>query len=195
MDKSFRKPDLNGPRFRPKRHTMLNKKLFLRFKEKYPEYSDLTLNEFKSIIKTFNRHLGQGLIDNRDGVELPQGLGYIFMGSCPATKSKKNVDMKKSKDFGVRSTHKNWDSDNMLLKIFYTNRSSRYPFQNRQIWSFKAVKPLRVKASKAYKKNWPKYIVVDPAEKISALYDRARKKEFVKSYLYKVPEGYDEFKM
>ena len=49
--------------------------------------------------------------------------------------------------------------------------------------------------SKAYKENWPRYIVVDPSEKISAMYDRARKKEFIKNYVYKIPEGYDEFKM
>ena len=135
------------------------------------------------------------MIDNRDGVELPQGLGYIFMGSCPAPKNKKNIDMKKSKDTGVKSIYKNWDSDNLLLKIFYTNCTSKYPFQNRQVWSLKAIKPLRVKASEVYKKNWPKYIVVDPSEKISAMFDRARKKEFVKQHLYKIPEGYDEFKM
>lgn len=195
MNNSFRSPDVKGPRFRPKRHVMLTKEVYLKFKDKYPEYEDLTLEQFKLIIKTFNIKLGEGMIKNRDGVELPQGLGYLFMGSCPPTKGKKNVNMKLSKETGVKATHKNWDSDNLLMKIFYTNFTSKYPFHNKQVWSLKAIKPLRVKASKAYKKDWPKYIVVDPSEKISAMYNRARKKEFGIKQMNKVPEGYNEFEI
>tara|TARA_R110000751_G_scaffold167588_1_gene273508 strand:- start:521 stop:1108 length:588 start_codon:yes stop_codon:yes gene_type:complete len=195
MTNTFRTPDLNAPRFRPKRSVMLNKKLFLKFKDKYPEHKDLTLAEFKLIVRTFNEKLGEGMIDNRDGVELPEGLGYLFMGSCPLAKNKNNVNMKASKDLGFSAVHKNWESDNLLMKIFYTNCTSKYPFQNRQVWSLKAIKPLRVKASIAYKEDWPKYIAIDPTEKISAMFDKARKKEFGMKYISQVPEGYNEFEI
>jgi hypothetical protein len=194
MMKSFKKPDLNAPRFRPKRVNLLNKDLYDRFLEKFPEHEGISLQQFKEIISTFNGNLYQGIIDNRDGVELPDGLGYIFMGSCPPTK-KQNVDVKKSLHYGVVANHKNWDSDNKLLKIFYTNRPSKYPFQNKQVWAFKGVKQFRKAASEAFKTDWSKYIVVDNTRKISSMYARMRKKDYVTSQSVKVPEGWDEFKM
>jgi len=192
--KSFKQPDLNAPRFRPKRVNLLNKDLYERFIEKYPEHAGISLQQFKDIINKFNGNLYQGIIDNRDGVELPDGLGYIFMGSCPPAK-KQNVDVLKSLKYGVVANHKNWDSDNKLLKIFYTNRPSKYPFQNKQVWAFKAVKQFRKDASEAFKVNWAKYIVVDNTRKISTMYAQLRKKDFILAQSAKVPENWDEFKM
>jgi hypothetical protein len=192
--KEIKKPDLAGPRFRTKRISILKAKTLKDLKKKYPEYSSLSLTEFKNIIMTFNAKIAESVINNRNGVELPDGLGFIFMGTCPAAK-KKNVDFKKSIDFGVEASFRNWDSDNKLLKIFYTNRNSKHPFENKQVWSFKAVKQFRHDASVAFKDNWTKYIEVSPDQKISAMFDRHRKKEFARNLKPVVPEGYDEFKM
>lgn len=192
--KEIRKPDLNAPRFRSKRISILTVKTLKALKKKYPEYSNLSLKEFKEIIMTFNNKLAEGIIDNRNGIELPDGLGFLFMGTCPPTK-KKNIDYKKSHQYGVETSHRNWDSDNKLLKIFYTNRNSKHPFENKQVWSFKAVKQFRQKASEAYKTDWAKYIEVSPNEKISAMFDRHRKKEYVRNLKPVLPEGYNEFKM
>jgi len=152
MNKPYNKPDLNAPRFRPTRTTVLNRKLYEEFLEKYPKYSHVTLAEFKKIIVTFNEELYKGIINNRDGVELPESLGFIFLGTCKSPK-KRNVDIVKSIESGVEVVHQNWDSDNNLLKIFYTNHTSKYPLQNKQVWSFKAVKKFRQAASVAYKEN------------------------------------------
>ena len=194
MKKPYRKPDLNAPRFRPKRVNILNKALYTAFIKKHPEYSDVDLITFKSIIRTFNEKLYEGIIQNRDGVELPEGLGYVFLGTCPAAK-KQNIDRAKSIEYGIIANHQNWDSDNNLLKIFYTNQKSKYPLQNKQVWAFKAVKQFRKAASDAYKENWPKYIVVDPTQKISALFAQVRKKDFISKIAKDIPAGYDEFKM
>ena len=188
-----RKPDLKGPRFRNKRISVLTRKTLKNFQDKYPEYKDLSLKEFKKIVMSFNAEVVQGVINNRDGIELPEGLGFIFMGTCPATK-KKNVDYKKSFQYGVETSYKNWDSDNNLLIIFYTNHPTKYPFTNKQVWSFKASKPFRKMASDNYKKEWAKYIVVTPTEKISAMFDKYRKREYKKNLKPIIPEGYDEFK-
>lgn len=194
MKKSFKKPDLNAPRFRPGRLNLLKKELFERFKEKFPEHEDISLQQFKEIITTFNGKISQGIIDNRDGVELPEGLGYIFLGSCKPTK-KQNIDIVKSLKYGVVATHQNYDSDSKLLKIFYTNQNSKYPLQNKQVWIFKAVKQFRKVASEAYKENWEKYIAVDSQRKISALFAQYRKRDFILAEGTRIPEGYDEFKM
>lgn len=194
MRKSFKKPDLNAPRFRHKRVNLLNRDLYDKFIKRFPEYKDVSLQEFKEIIRTFNGNICQGIIDNRDGVELPDGLGFIFMGSCPPAKEQ-NVDVKKSLEFGVVANHKNWDSDNKLLKIFYTNRPSKYPFQNKQVWAFKAVKQFRKAASDAFIENWSSYIVVDNTKKISSMFARLRKRDYILKSSAQVPEDWDEFKM
>jgi hypothetical protein len=194
MKQPYPKPDLNAPRFRPARTNVLKRSLYDAFIEKYPQYKDVDLKTFKNIIRTFNEQLYNGIIDNRDGVELPEGLGFIFMGTCPTAK-KSNIDIAKSLEYGVVVNHQNWDSDNNLLKIFYTNYTSRYPLQNKQVWAFKAVRQFRKAASEAYKEKWPQYIVVDPTKKISALFSRMRKKDFIMTQGANVPDDYDEFKM
>jgi hypothetical protein len=192
--KTFNKPNLNAPRFRPKRVTVLNRETYSRFLKRYPEYKHLTLADFKKIITTFNEKLQEGIIDNRDGFELPDGLGFIFMGSCPPA-HKQNIDVQKSLQYGVVAGHRNWDSDNRLLKIFYTNWPSKYPFQNKQVWSFKANKPFRKAASEAFKKYWSKYIVVDNTKKISEMFKKMRRDDFIKEKSAEVPDNWDEFKM
>lgn len=164
------------------------------FKDKYPEYNNLSLKEFKNIVMTYNELLVDAIIDNRDGIELPDGLGFIFMASCPPTK-KENVNYKKSFEYGIKTNHKNWDSDNKLLKIFYTNHTTKYPFTNKQVWSFKAVKQFRKKASDQYKRTWAKYIEVNPMAKISTMFDKYRKKDYVRNVKSNIPNNYDEFKL
>ena len=156
---------------------------------------DEEIGEFKEIVMTFNKLLAQGIIDNRNGVELPNGLGCIFIGTCPKPKSKKNIDFGSSIKHGMKVTHKNWDSDNKLMKIFYTNYNAKYPLGNKQVWGFKAAKAFRKEASDNYKENWQRYVEVEPTEKISAMFDRHRVKEKMKNFEPIIPEGYDEFKL
>jgi len=194
MKKTFNKPDLNAPRYRPCRMNFLTNALYKKFEKRFPEHKGLGARNFKEIVDTFNGKLQEGIIENRGGVELPEGLGYIFLGSCPATR-KQNIDIKKSLQYGIVVNHKNWDSDNYLLKIFYTNQNSKYPFHSKQIWSFKASKSFRKKASDVYKDNWPKYEVIDPQKKISELFAKYRKRDYIQAKSKIVPEGYNEFKM
>ena len=60
---------------------------------------------------------------------------------------------------------------------------------------FKAAKPVRSKASHAYKQDWTKYIVIDPTRKISIMFDRQRKKEYAQNLKPVIPDDYDEFKI
>ena len=192
--KSIRKPDLNAPRFRNKASTLMVLDTLEKFKEKYPKYQHITMATFKKIIMTFNGNLTEGIIENRNGVQLPDGLGYIFMGSCPKAK-KENINYKKSLEFGIRTNHKNWDSDNRLLKIFYTNRTSKYPFRNKQVWAFQAVRQFKRAASAAFVEDWTKYIEVTATQKVSGIFDRYRKKEQHQNLKVNIPDDYDEFKI
>lgn len=195
--KKINKPDVNAPRYRKQRISVLKKETLKSLKKKHPKYSELTLSDFKKIITTFNQNVGEGMIKNREGVDLLNGLGLIFMGSCPKSK-KVNIDFQKSFKYGVQATHKNWDSDNKLLKIFYSNHDTRYSFKNKQVWSFKAGKELRKKCSDAFKENHAKYIEVPNNKKISAIFEQHRNRNYGKEIRNKVPElpeDYNEFEL
>jgi hypothetical protein len=188
------KPDLNAPRYREKYSSLLNKQFIKEFNEKYSEHETVSDSVFKEVVRTFNGLLVEGAIDNRGGVELPDGLGYIFLGTCDRPK-KQNIDYKKLIDSGVRSSHKNWDSDNKLLKIFYSNAKAKYGFSNKEVWFFLPSRQFKRSASAAYRKNWAKYIEVPPTFKISDMFAKQRKEEFKNNLKPIIPEGYDEFKL
>jgi len=165
---NFKKSDLNAPRFRSKSMNILNKELYDKFIEKYPQHKNLEIKKFKNIIKTFNGNLWKGVIDNREGIELPESLGYIFIGTCDKP-DKINPNYKDSIKYGKLVTHRNWESDNYLAKIFYTNYSLKYRFKKRELWKFNPVRQFSRKVSKTYPELYSKYIYVKKGINVSNL--------------------------
>lgn len=165
----FKKPDLTAPRFRAKTRTVLNKKLYKAFLQKYPEHKNLDLNTFKQVVTTYNGMLWQGVINNRDGVELPESLGYILITKCDRPK-KANPDYAASAKYGKRVNHANWDSDNYLAKICYTNYSLKYRFADRELWKFQATRDFRSTVSSSFAELYTNYIHLTENIKLSTLY-------------------------
>ena len=87
MINNFKKPNLNAPRYREKRLGLLNYETIKEFKDKKPLYSKIDNSKLKQIIKTYNIKLWKAVIENRDGVELPDSLGFLFIGTCPSSKT------------------------------------------------------------------------------------------------------------
>lgn len=127
MTKTFRKPDLNAPRYRPNRLNLLNKKFCNEFREANPE-TTLTDDQIKQIVYEYNGLLWETALQCRDGVELPEGLGHIFIGCCPPKKTK-NIDFARSRELGVTVQHQNWETDGTVGKIFYSNFESANKFR------------------------------------------------------------------
>lgn len=193
MSKEFKKPDLKAPRYRPKRLNFTNSEFFKKFIKEHPKYSFLTNEQFKQIIEKFNEKIWTTVIDFRDGVELPEQLGYIFIGSCPRKKS--NVDFKKSKDFGKILQNRNWESDDYLAKIFYTNFETKYRFKNHELWGFVGLRDFKRSVAKVYPKEWKKYLVVDNMTKVSKIFRRHKHKDFKKKEVEDLLKNYDEFNL
>lgn len=191
--RKYRKPDLKGPRYRKTTHNVLNASFLKDFKAKYPKYADLDNKKLKSIIETYNGVLWQMVIDEREGVELPEGLGFLFIGT--ATVKSENPDPEKSAELGVAVTHMNWSTNNRVCKIFYTNYPSKYRFANREVWTFSAVRQFKRSVSKAYVANWERYIVIDNLSKISHLYRKMNNKFYDERRLPELLEKYDEFQI
>ena len=171
MISNFKKPNLNAPRYREKVLGLLNVELINEFKEKHPIYSQIDNDKLKDIIKIYNDRLWNGVIENRDGVELPDSLGYIFIGTCPAAKSV-NIDYALSKKYGKVLQNKNWETDGKIAKIFYTNYSTKYRFKNRELWQFTAVRQFKKAVAKSYPKKWSKYIRMENKKRVADMYKK-----------------------
>jgi hypothetical protein len=189
----YKKPDLNAPRYRPKKLNLTNIDFYNQFVKDNPKYSSLSHNDFKKIISTFNGRIWEKVIEERDGVELPEQLGYVFIGTCPRKKS--NVDFDKSARYGVKLQNQNWESDNYTAKIFYTNFETKYKFKHNDLWGFVGIRDFKRNVGKTYPKEWKKYLMVDNMTKISRLFRKQQFKDLKNIEASILLEDYDEFNL
>lgn len=193
MPKTFKKPDLNKPRFRPKKLNLTNLDTYEKFINENPKYSGLSAAEFKKVITLFNGKIWEKVIELRDGVSLPEQLGYLFIGTCPRKKSL--VNFSKSKEHGVILQHQNWESDHYTAKIFYTNYETKYSFKHHELWSFTAVRNFKRKVGQTYPTEWKKYVQVDNMVRVSKIFRRKSHKMKKQLETSEMLQYYDEFNL
>lgn len=194
MAKPYKKPDLKAPRYRPNKLTLSNQAFYNEFISENPCYANqITLEKFKEIIKIFNGLIWQTVIEERDGVELPEQLGYIFIGTCPRKKS--NVDFYKSQLYGQVIQNQNWESDHYLAKIFYTNFETKYSFRNHEMWSFAPLRDFKRTVARTYPKEWKKYVVVDNMVRVSRIFRKQSYKQMKVTETVDLLKTYDEFNL
>lgn len=194
MATPYKKPDLNAPRYRPKKLNLTNNQVYEQFITDHPKFKGLTVSQFKEVIKTFNGKIWETVIANRDGVELPEQLGYIFIGTCPR-KHGDNPDRVKSIQYGVKVQNQNWESDQYVAKIFYTNFETKYRFKHHEMWGFSGVRDFKRTVAKTYPQEWKKYVQVDNLVKVSLLFRKQKFKDFKKQETAQLLEEYDEFNL
>jgi hypothetical protein len=190
--KEFKRPDVTAPRFRPEVKNVLSKEFFNLFKEKNVKYKGLENAALRKIIKHFNKTVYQTVIDARDGVQLPEQIGWLFIGTCQQSK-KENIDYAKSLKYGVRVTNKNWDSDGKLAKIFFSNYAPKHRIKNREFWNFVACRDFKRAVAKSYPENWQMYVVADPKTKLQWAYSRTTYKDMKLRQTEKALQNYNEF--
>ncbi len=193
MLKTFKKPDLNALRFRPKKLNLTNEKFYEQFIKDNPKYNHLTVKDFKNIIATFNGKIWETVINERDGIQLPEQLGFIFIGTCP--RKKDNIDFEKSVEHGVKLQNRNWDSDDHIAKIFYTNYETKYRFRNSDLWGFTALRDFKRTLAKVYPQEWKRYVQVDNMVRVSRLFRTQKYKMTKKEEGEQLVELYDEFNL
>lgn len=191
--KTYNKPDLNAPRFRPEKLGILNRHFCAELRKTHPELKDLTDAQIKKVITTYNGAIWDHAVNNRDGIELDEQLGFIFIGSCPRKKS--NVDFEKSAEHGMVLQHRNWDSDDFLAKIFYTNYETKYRFEFHEMWGFEAHRDFRRTVPLVYPKQWNIYVRVDNMLRASRLFRKQSVRHKMKNITQKALEDYDPFDM
>jgi hypothetical protein len=192
--KEFKKPDLKAPRYRPEVHNLLDKKFFDDFRKKHSKYRDYSNVELRSIIKAFNKLLYTTVIEKRDGVQLPETIGWLFIGTCQKSK-KANVDYAKSNKYGVTVTNNNFDTDGKLAKIFYTSNAPKHKMKNREFWSFVACREFKRAVSKNYPENWNMYVIVDATAKLRQIYQKTVAKNIAINRETQALKSYNEFEI
>lgn len=169
-------PDLNAPRFRRRLLNTLNSKFIREIKNEVPEIKNVSDKDIRRIVQGFNKHIRKTVINYRDGVELPEQIGHLFIGSCRPMKS--NVDFKSSSAYLKKIQHRNWESDAYVAKIFYTvsrmfydnHKWNRYNFKNHELWGFNGCREFTRTVGAVYPTNWKRYVEVDPTKKIIHVY-------------------------
>jgi hypothetical protein len=194
LKKVFNSPDLNAPRYRPTEVNLCNAKHYKMFLEQNPKHANITLDEFKKIISTFNGNIWKNVIESRDGIELPEQVGFIFIGTCPR-RTKINVNFTKSIELGQIVQYQNWESDNYTAKIFYTNFETKYRFKNNDLWGFEAVRNFKRTVAKTYPEKWKQYMLVDDLIRVSKLFRRSIGKELRQKETLDILKDYDEFNL
>jgi hypothetical protein len=190
--KEFKKPDVKGPRYRPEIQSILTKKFFEDFKSKYSKYKHLDHADLRTIIKKFNESLFQNVIDFRDGMQLPESIGWLFIGTCQTSK-KRNIDFAKSHKYGMTVVNKNWETDGKLAKIFFTNYAPKHKMKNREFWSFVACRKFKRTVAKTYPENWNTYLVIEPNRKLKLTYQKSFYKDLAIRNEKIQLESYNEF--
>lgn len=189
--KIAKKPNIKGPRYRSKVIGILTNPFIEKMKLDIPSLKDIPNNKIKDIVLKFNNNLWNKTIEYRDGVELPEQLGHIFIGTCLPAKS--NVDYKTSSEHMKVIQYRNWESDSYLAKIFYTNYGTKYIFKDHELWGFIPFRNFKRTVSKEYPTRWKEYILIDKTLKVSALY-RRRKSNLYRQDAEKIlMQSYNEF--
>jgi hypothetical protein len=192
--REFKKPDLKAPRFRPDVHSVLDKKFFDDFRKRHSKYKDYSNTDLRNVIKSFNKLVFNTVIEKRDGVQLPETIGWLFIGTCQKSK-KANVDYAKSNKYGVTVTNSNFDTDGKLAKIFFTSHAPKHKMRNREFWSFVACREFKRSVAKSYPENWQMYVEANPQTKLQYTYGRSLYKNVILKNTEKELQKYNDFEL
>ena len=132
------------------------------------------------------------VIDVRDGIQLPEQIGWLFIGTCQSPK-KENIDFAKSNKYGVAVSNKNWETDGKLAKIFFTSYALKHKMKNREFWKFIACREFKRSVAKTYPENWNMYAVAEPSKKFKLDYQNIAYKNFIEVKTEKELKTYNEF--
>lgn len=181
IKKNFRE----GPRYKPESIRIFGEDFFRRFYKQNPEFvkfkEEFPKAKLKSFIKDFHRALGELAIEEHQGFAFPNGLGQVFLAKVKPTK--KPCNQIASQKVGREIPHANVHSDGYLLSIRYGNKARLFNFTFKELWKFKAGSEFKKKASKAFEKNWERYMTLEDTRSI-----RKRHDDFYKENNLRLPK-------
>jgi len=188
-----RLPDINAPRFKKTYMNVINKDFLNEFKELHPEYKDM--KEFENVKTSsalavkLNDYICKHVIENRDGIDLPERLGVVFVAS---KKPKTNIT-----DLGESIKHKqivknlNLETNGLRSTILYSKHTRNHGITISTVWSFFPCRNFKRAVSKAFRKNYLMYRRIERKYEIEKLF-KERKGITVERDI-RVYKSYNEF--
>ncbi len=166
--------DKKAPRFRPQQYFVFNEEFCIEFKKKYPKYKKINNQTLRKILYEFNSEFFKVVVEEREGVSLPEQLGFLFIGSL---KSCVGYDYGASNRLGKPIRASNLATDGLTAKIMYSNSAYNIKFQFRELWAFRAARNFKNLVSSTYPLEFNKYMVLDNLKKPTELLKKKNHKE------------------
>jgi len=188
----YKKADLNAPRIKHKIKGLVTVDFYAVLTKKHPHLKAIPYMKIKNILNVFHKECQEAIISNRDGIELPEGMGFMSIASCPAPDRSVNVVL--SKQLGYEVGYRNLKTDGYMAKIMYSNIESKYKFANRKIWGFMAIREFKRNVAHTYPDNWTIYRQMYKGEKIREQYRKAKAAE-ARAKKRDIVESYNEFNL
>jgi len=167
-------------------------KFFVNLVKKHPNLAVYTKSQIANHLIAFNRLLGLQIVDNREGVALPEHIGTIFVGSSSPC-AEGVTDHKLSGELGIKIKNKNRHSSGYIARTFYTYNTEKYNFINCQLWRFTPDRCMKTALKKEYTKNWKKYIVIPKTRYIQNFIKQYYNTKYIDRKVNIELEDYNEF--
>ena len=136
--------DLNKPRVTEKKGKVINYREVVDFNKLHPKYK-LKKTDIVKIMRAFNNNMIEETMINIYGVILPENIGAIFINNAGKPKAKP-IDYAKSKLAGKLVYHKNWETDNNMMRIVFLNRTKRTVVKYTSLLRFSPLQSFKKKA-------------------------------------------------
>jgi len=162
------------------------------FKTKFPQHAHLTKDDILAIMRAFNQKVQDTVMQERNGVELPAQVGFMFIGSTKPDISA-NYNYQESIKHGKPLKYSNIATGGYIGKIFYCNYAEKYQFSLREMWAYTAAKKFKKASSQVYREEFEKFVVIDNRKQVSHLFEKAMKRDYHNSQMEKRLENYNEF--
>lgn len=171
MYSKYKLTDRKAPRFRQCRFNIVSSELHKKFLEENPNFY-ITYKDFKFIIKEINNEIINQVIENREGVILPKGLGRIWLGFF-------HPKRKTFKETGL--SNYNFETKDLQGKICWDYKFVKYKIKSRDFYGFNAHRDFKTAASNAFKNTPERYSKIMTIDKNL---ERAKRKILEKNEYY-----------
>lgn len=129
------------------------------FNKKYPEHPSIRKEDILKVIRMFHSNIVDETMNNIYGVSLPENIGVIKIVNNGATKTRP-VDFKTSLEVGKIVRYRNWDTDNNVMSIRYSQVKRGLRIKHSQVYSFVAIRSYKKLASAYFRKNWQRCVKI-----------------------------------
>ena len=184
--------DRKAPRYRQCIHNVFSKNFITAFKNKYPQYSDISDDQIKDIITGYNEQCQKTVTETRGGMYLPSNIGLTYIGAFK-TKHLTNINYGQSLKYGKTIKNLNFETDGYMGRIIFSSYASKYKFAFRDMWSFTATRTFKEKCSVNFRQNYQMFRVTTNKIKLEELKQKIKKEDRKKVYVKKQLVDYNEF--